>query len=109
MAVRRLVSESFPTRKTVRVQWRRVCDAQLHPDARNNDPWSDRWQCVSQQARAAEESEMVRGRGRHRFSQAMADRAAGHLPRREAHLDAELGVVQRRLVFSVDGGVLYAD
>ncbi len=34
---------------------------------------------------------------------------AGHLPRREAHLDAELGVVQRRMVLSVDGCVLCID
>src|SRR5262249_12090503 len=47
---------------------------------------------------------MVRGRRPDRSDQRLVDRALGCLPRREAHLDAELGVVQRRLGFSADGG-----
>src|SRR5262249_43312916 len=62
MAVRPLVSEPIPARKAVRVQWRWVCDTQLHPDARHDDSWFDRGQCVSRQARAFEQSEMVRDR-----------------------------------------------
>ncbi len=34
---------------------------------------------------------------------------AGHLPGRQAHLDAELGALQRRLVFPAAGWVLLAD
>src|SRR5262245_34919850 len=48
VAIRRVVPKSFPARKAVRVQRRRVCDAQLHPDARHDDPWIDRGQCVPQ-------------------------------------------------------------
>ena len=36
--VRPLVPQSVPARETVRRQWRRISDAQLHPHARHHDP-----------------------------------------------------------------------
>src|SRR5688572_19409928 len=48
MGIRYLVPESFPARKTFRIQWRWVCHAQFHSDSRHDDSGTDRRRNLAQ-------------------------------------------------------------
>ena len=59
LGLRHLVPEPLPAREAVRVQRRRVCHAQLHPDAGHDDPGPDRRRRAAQRARAVGQGEMA--------------------------------------------------
>ena len=104
-----LVPEPVPAREAVRRQRRRLPDAQLHPDAGTMilgliaGGWlravgAARSRCGGCSSPASAGLAARRAAARHR-----------HLPGRQAHLDAALDALQRRLVLPAAGGVLLGD
>src|SRR5256885_3325901 len=97
VGVRHVVSKFVSARKTIRVQRRRLRDAQFHPDPRDNGPRSHRGWRHSRRAPTFGEGEMVSDRRRRWARVWSGDGLAWRLLCREAHLDAELDALQWRL------------
>ena len=106
MGLRSMVPEFVPARETFPQQRRRLRHAQFHPHAGHDDPRADRGRLVESQPHASREAGALRpgGRGRSRARPRAA--TARRVPHREAHLDAVVGAVQRRLVLPVSRGLL---
>src|SRR4051812_37353117 len=103
-----MVPESAPAEVSLRLQWRRLFDAQLYPDFGDDDPGT-RGGAVAAR-RSAEDPDEALGNGR--SSGDCGGRVVAFhrdLPGSEAHLDSQLDAVQWRAVLPFPGGILLAN
>ena len=98
----------FPREKPFTLQRRRLRDAELHPDARHDDPGPDRRRRAARATgrRWAQGGLAASSRASSAWRPGWGLGELGHLPGRQADLDAELGALQRRLVLPAPGGLL---
>ena len=95
----------FPRDRAVPGQRRRLRDAELHPDAGDDDPGPDRRRVLKRERTGSVKFLWLLVAGPWAWA-GLGPGRAGHLPGREADLDAELGPLQRRLLLPVPGGLL---
>ena len=106
--VRPVVPQPVSANQAVRRQQRRLSHAELHSDARHDDPGPGRGTMAARGR--AEDSVPATARGRrHRHGRGLAAARHRNLSGSEAHLDAKLDVVQRRPVLLLPVRLLLAD